>query len=1696
VATSSFTIPANIVVLLGSTVSVTLTSGLQATAALWSGMTISVSLPVNSSIVTFQNCKFASTLSAVDSTVTIIDTLFSGLSSGALFTTRGTLNVIRSNFTQNTITTAALTNCGTVLYSASASIPVSTSFCGGSSIRAFSPAAITVTGSLFDSNIVRGGVAPPGLNGGAILIIDTPSTQTLLESNTFSNNSVVIATFGVAIHGNALFIFLSGILTVRNCTFLSWGSGEAAVSVYSTALATTSYAIMDKIAVGRFTLPVFAVSNCNFTISNSNIANGALASPISTLNVVNVKFSTANITILNSSFKDLSVTYVISVAPQTLIIDNCIFQNISVVTGLNRYDTTRILNITNSLFTKLSGTSGSQLLSTSTMASSSAFLFNNTFVANNVTTQGTLYVSSAIQSLVVVSKCTFMNNVGTVTTGGLYLFTSGNCIVEDSSFINNTALNGAGIFVNVKEQFSIINSEFINNTAVVSGGAGGAGGAIYFYPYVTKCSGVIDGSIFENNTAFSTGGAMMINTDIVVNNSTFNGNSAIGGGGAIIFTFVKAVIIAITNSRFNFNKDYSVIKGGGGLYFTFLSASIVNTSLSNVTFNACTSTNKGGAIFFEDSPAGSPLAVSVEDSLFLQNSADAGGAIYSSSLTTGSINSSHFNNNYASSTGGAISTFNAQISIFNTILENNSAGFDGGGIWVSISPAFIVGNITNSTFNTNSAIIGNGGALYLSASGVAMISSCEFNTNSAISASGGAIFLTMQAAITVIDCNLYNNSALQGGAVLTDLYSTTTFISTTFESNTAIINGGATLSQSESTLLVVNSSLTLNEAANGGAFAITGQAQLSIQQTTIANNYVSGNGGGIYVILSKKTGYPHLMDVLFIQNSGVNGGGVSCGSSTSMICNNCSFVKNTASTSGGAVYMESSCEIAAINSTIQQNKATSGGGIYCDSTNSVNISTCKLDSNIAVTGGALQWGQAYSSTGIQGTVPIRTTPTIASTSIIIVASTFMNNIANIGGALDINFENIYIQNSLFTSNNAIYGAGLYFLDRIGGIFSKNTFSNNNATIAGGGYFWDAQNSIPFPNCVECIFQDNFAGYSANYATGPFSIAINASRNATIVNNSHVGPIILVLLDRYGNIATAASIILSVQVSLLESDGQLYGSTIFYATKGIIEIPSININGYFYHNYTLVFSMDGVQNASLVITYNGCDLGQEGYYLDGSNSSYMQCRDCATGFYNLNGDNTCYSCPNNAQCSGDTKIAAATNYWLLINNNGLASTYDCPAGFCGSGGECTEHRSGILCGHCEEGYQNSDGTCIECKKTDPGSLFSNLLLLWIFITALQLVSKAPEGKSSESVSGLTKIVVFFVQTIPFVMTPAHKIAKLFSFFNFQLFFNVASKCSFKADFYQNFLIYNFLPAILFAFLMVNLFIHFIAYLIARCTHHRWEKYLKVDKSWYIRTMTSLLSFSYTTITQNVILYLNCRDVGDYRVVASNPDVSCRTDKYHHYSALAYILLALYVLAFPIALAAFLYCAKLKKWFDNEKFSTYVGLMYQPFRPNYYFWEVVILVRRLIVIGIYVLAYSTTSARNLGLFCFSLLMLSIHVITQPFASKSENNVETALLMLLTLLAGAGSSYASQQYTDEISTFTSVVAFMAVIPVGIAVYQLAMALLVRYHIIRPTTTSAGTPKTFLSSSRQDLLPHETPTSPSTETTRSSSPTHKHVW
>lgn len=84
--------------------------------------------------------------------------------------------------------------------------------------------------------------------------------------------------------------------------------------------------------------------------------------------------------------------------------------------------------------------------------------------------------------------------------------------------------------------------------------------------------------------------------------------------------------------------------------------------------------------------------------------------------------------------------------------------------------------------------------------------------------------------------------------------------------------------------------------------------------------------------------------------------------------------------------------------------------------------------------------------------------------------------------------------------------------------------------------------------------------------------------------------------------------------------------------------------------------------------------------------------------------------------------------------------------------------------------------------------------------------------------------------------------------------------------------------------------------------------------YVRTLLSLLLFSYTSITSTIFSFLDCRDVGPFtyvtlfslflffrpnvarRVITSAPEIECTTEEYKRWKILAIILLSMYLYYF--------------------------------------------------------------------------------------------------------------------------------------------------------------------------------------------------------
>lgn len=294
-----------------------------------------------------------------------------------------------------------------------------------------------------------------------------------------------------------------------------------------------------------------------------------------------------------------------------------------------------------------------------------ANIYDSTFYKNTAHFQGGAVYSGLTKKVTKVYNSIFDANGVTGYGGGNYyggaLFDAD--LIESCRFTNNYAWSGGAIYQWHDHNYyrlSINNSVFENNSAWGTGGAVYAhyGGNIYYSNFTNNIAGDVGGAIggwnqipykcvFINNTA-KKGGAVGGESARAYNNLFVN-NSATDSGGAIWgFNLIVKDNLIINSSS----------KNNGGAIATNEYFATTSTFTNNTIVNA--NSSKGGAVYFENH--------ALVKSVFTLNriinaKAGIGGAIYTNSITI--LKDNYFEKTFAK-TGGVI--FN----VLNLTVENNT----------------------------------------------------------------------------------------------------------------------------------------------------------------------------------------------------------------------------------------------------------------------------------------------------------------------------------------------------------------------------------------------------------------------------------------------------------------------------------------------------------------------------------------------------------------------------------------------------------------------------------------------------------------------------------------------------------------------------------------------------------------------------------------------------------------------------------------------------------------------------------------------------------------------------------------------------------------------------------------------------------------------------------------------------------------
>ena len=326
---------------------------------------------------------------------------------------------------------------------------------------------------------------------------------------------------------------------------------------------------------------------------------------------------------------------------------------------------------------------------------------------------------------ILVSKSRFLNFLGYVESGGVFILNLQNTIqINHSLFFNISSFSGSGLKIidnNIVELFNITCDFHINQNHNFFGGI----------IYINSENQInITNSIFSNSIAPNGGAGISATSqntinllNVKFNNLTLRGNTR--GQGGIIYLY-SLNILNIANSSFSNSFGYF----GGGIFCTENNIISITSSFFLNLSSMNQSSSLGGwimnkyyvsdSVFFNNTcySSGGVFYIDTNSSVFFQNvicvnslSYGEGGVFYIQMGNVINITSSYFTESYAQNSGGMfyINSFNNVSINYSNFSQSQTANAPGVIFYLNTNNMLI--GVNNFLFNI--ILTGDGGFVFL-----------------------------------------------------------------------------------------------------------------------------------------------------------------------------------------------------------------------------------------------------------------------------------------------------------------------------------------------------------------------------------------------------------------------------------------------------------------------------------------------------------------------------------------------------------------------------------------------------------------------------------------------------------------------------------------------------------------------------------------------------------------------------------------------------------------------------------------------------------------------------------------------------------------------------------------------------------------------------------------------------------------------
>ena len=390
--------------------------------------------------------------------------------------------------------------------------------------------------------------------------------------------------------------------------------------------------------------------------------------------------------------------------------------------------------------------------------------------------------------------------------------------------------------------------------------------------------------------------------------------------------------------RCTFADTYIYSSLGGSIWGSNSNITIAHSTFTNIS-------GISGALYIERDRNN----IVIDNSTFTANSIGSSSEFYYFTASNGVVNvrrgnvmvrGCNFTNNSVSGNGGVFSGAVVQLYISESIFVENTAGRNGGVVYISGGESYEYYSelptvaIDNSIF-TNNVANESGGVMHVSVATV-YVQDSAFDSNVAMFGGGGVLYSDRQSSEIAIEGSSFtNNTAAYCGVLEAD-------------------------SQYNYTITVARSSFRGNRALgrisgrNEGGVVCTRSSSLFFHYSAFNDNYAKGDAGVAYVDESDVT----TLLSSFVNNTARRDGGVFANKfyPTRYNIDSSSFRLNRAGDDGGVLFVgRAGSQVSVISGTrFELNSARNRGGVAVTLGSEVFINQTSIIHNTAYWGGVLR----------------------------------------------------------------------------------------------------------------------------------------------------------------------------------------------------------------------------------------------------------------------------------------------------------------------------------------------------------------------------------------------------------------------------------------------------------------------------------------------------------------------------------------------------------------------------------------------------------------------------------------------------------------------------------------------------------------------------------------------------------------------